>query len=188
MQLTEQTILECGLSIGVTKVYGLCSGGKDSMSACATAHKYRKLDGILLVDTKIVARNGNDKPSYIAVKKFAEKLNVPFICITGKDNLKKGFDYINSIEEFGIGDLMKNYTKKYGLPHTGQHNQVFRFLKKKALVGFVMSQINKGERIAFISGVRMNESERRLENAQIIGLDDDSTRIIWIAPCYYWTT
>mgnify|MGYP001603861570 CR=1 FL=1 len=33
------------------EVYGLCSGGKDSVAACSLANKYRKLDGIATIDT-----------------------------------------------------------------------------------------------------------------------------------------
>ena len=180
--------MQCGLSIGVKEVYGLCSGGKDSMSACAIAHQYHPLDGIILVDTTIVARKGNHKPSYIAAKTFANKLNVPFICIKAKENLKKGFDYVNSIEEYGIGKVVENYVKKYGFPHRSNHNEVYRYLKEKALIGFVMSRTEPKQRIAYISGSRRNESERRLKNAQLIGIDDVTPRLIWIAPVYFWST
>lgn len=184
----ENTIIECGLSIGLKKVYGLCSGGKDSISACATAHKYRPLDGIILVDTTIVAKDGDNKPSYIASKKFAEQLGVPFICIKPKDDLKKGFEYVKCVRHYGTGKTYENYCKKYGFPHASQHNQAFRFLKKKALVGFVMDQTTGKEKIGFISGIRRKESKRRMQNSQLIGIDEDTPRIIWIAPIYYWTT
>lgn len=186
--LPEEIIHACGIGIGVKKVYGLCSGGKDSMSACSVAHNIRPLDGIILVDTSIVARNGEDKPSYIASRKFAEKLGVPFICIKPKDDLKKGFEYVRCVMKYGMGKTYENYCKKYGFPHAGQHSQAMRWLKKKALVGFVMSITKSGDRVAFISGVRQKESSRREVNAQIIGVDDDTPRIIWIAPIYYWTT
>ena len=185
---TEQTIMECGIGIGVEKVYGLCSGGKDSMAACATAHKYRPLDGIILVDTTIVARNKEDKPSYIAAKRFADRLGVPFYCIKPRDDLKGGYEEVPCIGKYGMGKTFENYCKRYGFPHASQHNQVFRFLKKKALVGFVMSQTENKQRIAYISGVRRGESKRRLDNAQIIGIDEDTPRIVWIAPVYYWST
>jgi len=185
---TENLIMECGLGIGVTKVYGLCSGGKDSMSACAVAHEIRPLDGIVLVDTTIVARNGDDKPSYIAAKNFAKELGVPFICIKPLETLKKGFEYVPCVGKYGTGKVFENYCKEYGFPHANLHNQVFRFLKKKALVGFVMSITKQKERVAFISGVRGKESKRRLDNAQLIGIDEDTPRIVWIAPIYYWTT
>lgn len=186
--MEEKLIMQCGIGIGVTKVYGLCSGGKDSMSACAVAHKIRPLDGIILVDTTIVARNGDDKPSYIAARKFAEQIGVPFICIKPKDDLKKGYEEVPCIGKYGMGKTYENYCKKYGFPHAGQHDTAMRWLKKKALVGFVMSQTKSGERIALISGVRENESSRREVNSQIIGIDDDTPRIIWIAPIYHWTT
>lgn len=184
----EQIIMDCGIGIGVKKVYGLCSGGKDSMSACAIAHKIRPLDGIILVDTSIVARNGNNKPSYIAAKKFADRLAIPFICIKPKDDLKKGYEEVPCIGKYGMGKTFENYCKKYGFPHAGQHNQVMRWLKSKALVAFALSQTKPKERIAFISGVRHKESSRREVNAQIIGVSEDTPRIIWIAPVYYWTT
>lgn len=185
----EEIIIRCGESIGVKKIYGLCSGGKDSMSACTKAHEIRPLDGIILVDTTIVARgNIYNKPPYIASKAFAERLGVPFICIRPRDDLKKGFHYVKNIAEYGTGKTFENYCIKYGFPHAGQHDQVFRFLKKKALVGFVMDQTKVKERIGFISGVRSKESKRRLENAQLLGIDEDTPRIIWIAPIHSWST
>lgn len=190
MLSTEEVIMACGVGIGVHKVYGLCSGGKDSMSACSVAHAIRPLDGIILVDTSIVARDGDNKPSYIAAKKFAQRLGVPFLCIKPKEDLKKGYEEVPCIGKYGIGKTYENYCKKYGFPHADQHDDVMRYLKKKALVGFAMANTNskKMERIALISGVRQKESVRRAVNAQIIGIDQDTPRIIWISPVYYWTT
>jgi 3'-phosphoadenosine 5'-phosphosulfate sulfotransferase (PAPS reductase)/FAD synthetase len=184
---TEEIIMACGLGIGVKKVYGLCSGGKDSMTACATAHKIRPLDGIILIDTTVPAMNGDDKPTYIAAKRFAEQLGVPFICIKPMDNLRKGFEYVPCIGKYGEGAAYENYCKKYGMPHAGQHNQVYRYLKGKAMLGFIMSQTKSKERIAFISGAREAESDRRAENTQMISIGE-SPRLIWICPVYYWTT
>lgn len=185
---TEEVIMKCGLSLNVKKVFGLCSGGKDSMSACSIAHKIRPLDGIILVDTTIVAKNKEDKPSYIAAKNFAKKLGIPFICIKPLENLKVGFEYVKCIKDYGEGKVYENYCKKYGFPHANLHNQVFRYLKKKAMVGFVKSLTSKNEKVAFISGVRQKESKRRMKNAQLIGIDEDTNKLVWIAPIYYWST
>jgi 3'-phosphoadenosine 5'-phosphosulfate sulfotransferase (PAPS reductase)/FAD synthetase len=184
----EEIIMACGLGIGVEKVFGLCSGGKDSLSACATAHKIRPLDGIILVDTTVPAVNGDDKPAYIAAKAFADQLGVPFICIKSLDTLKAGFEYVPCIGKYGTGKAYENYCRKYGMPHASEHDQVFRYLKKKAMVGFVMSITKSKQRVAFISGVRKKESNRREINAQIVCVDEDTPRIIWISPVYYWTT
>lgn len=184
----EKTIIECGLSIGLKEVYGLCSGGKDSMSAVSIFAEHSKIKAVLLVDTTIVLQNGSHKPSYEASESFAKKLGVPFICIRPLDSLKVGFEYVNSKEEYGTGKTFENYCKKYGFPHAGQHNSVFRYLKKKAMVAFVRSRTKPKERIGFVSGVRCQESKRRLENSQMIGVDEDTPRIIWIAPIFNWTT
>lgn len=175
MKPPEEVLMDCAKGLG-QEVWGLCSGGKDSMTACYIAHKYRPLNGIVTVDTTIgVFKVVNGKKIYVALeaaKKFADLLGIQHIIIKPKKSFKE-------------------YVQKYGMPHPGQHNAVYRELKWKPMVKFVRSRKGpKGEYydVVFISGVRILESKKRFISAKPTQVDPTVKRMRFVAPIIYWDT
>lgn len=166
----EKVIMDCAMGIG-EEFYGLCSGGKDSMTACEIAHNYKPLNAIVTIDTTIAAELGDGtKPAIEAAKKFANRLGIPHIII------------------YPIQDYA-TLVKKYGFPHPAQHKISFIHLKWKAMHAFAKTKkTSNGKRknIVFISGVRKLESKRRFGTAMPIQIDPTDKYMRFAAPIVYW--
>ena len=179
---TEKVLMDVANSLG-DKVYGLCSGGKDSMTACYIAHQYRPLDGIITIDTTCaffkIVDGKKIYPAWESARKFAESLGVQWILISHKDK-----------------DAYRTYCKKYGMPHPSQHGDVYHEIKWKTMVSFVRAQTKKNwdeskeipATVCFISGVRKGESRKRGINTRIAQVDDGVKRMRFVAPIAYWKT
>lgn len=166
---SSKWILECAKSIGCEELYGLCSGGKDSMTACWIAHRITPLKAIITIDTTI------GLPCSIeAAKKLADLLQIPHIVLIAP-SLKDG-DERSAYEQ---------YVAKYGFPHQPNHQMVFIYLKWKPLSRFAKAQ---SKRIGFVSGTRSAESRRRFGNCQPLKIDPSHKAMVWVAPIIDYST
>lgn len=177
----EETLMQVADSLG-DEVFGLCSGGKDSMTACYVANEHRKLDAIVTVDTTcafFIMINGQKVyPAHEAARAFAESVGVPFILIKNKNP-----------------NAFRDYCIKYGMPHTSQHGDVYHELKWKPLMAFVRSRSKKnasGKLVpstsVLISGVRKAESKKRVISAKPAQVDEGCKRARFVSPIIHWRT
>jgi len=152
--------------------YCLFSGGGDSL---ITAHRCREhYDALVHIDT------GTALPGVRAfVERMAAELEKPLHI------LEQGFDSYRLLVAGGI-DWQGNARKPLGFPGPAQHGTVYWALKKRPLREFVRLVKDghpRAARVAFVTGVRRQESARRSSRAAVNREDS----ILFINPLIDWS-
>ena len=142
------------------RLVGLFSGGKDSLVACHTLWKQGLLNEILYCKTGIGLVE-NFEYVLKTCNKYGWKLNVE----TPEDR----FSY-------------ENFVRRFGFPHAGIHSTVMGHLK-----WFSMRRFAKNKPCVFVSGVRRNESKRRLGKHKDYVFNPEPN-ITFMNPIFDWST
>jgi 3'-phosphoadenosine 5'-phosphosulfate sulfotransferase (PAPS reductase)/FAD synthetase len=147
-----------------TKIFGLLSGGHDSLTVTHWAANYlgKRMDGVIHIDTGI----GLPETQQF-VKDVCAQYGWPL-------KIYRATDY---------GQVYEDIVMQYGFPGADQHSKMYIRLKERCLDALMRD--NKGGRILLISGVRMQESARRmrLKKAEI----QRDKRKVWVAPFLHWS-
>ncbi len=142
-------------------VYGLLSGGDDSMTAVHLAATHPKFNGVIHINTGIGVKETRQH-----VRETCAHYSWKLWEIRAKEDC--GQDYVEIV-------------KKYGFPGPGAHAKMYIQLKERCLE-FALRNIKKGFRrrdcVLFISGVRSQESDRRMGYVEPIQKDGS---MIWVA-------
>lgn len=144
-------------------VYALMSGGHDSAAVVRWAAEHLPLDGIVHVNTSIGVDETRDY-----VRATARDLRIPLL---------------EELPEHG-GDSYEALVREFGFPGPGFHGLPYSRLKERALRRVVRRAKDghpRTAKVAFISGVRRQESERRM------GLPDPVSHVgsqLWINPFF----
>lgn len=136
--------------------YGLLSGGKDSMTACDVLAENGKLLGCVALKTGISTPDWED-----------------FVRQTCAN---KGWP----LEIYETPVKYDEYIEKHGFPGPGRHGWIMNRLKGRGIQQF--KKMHKG--CALASGVRRNESKRRVGNTQPFGVWEG---VPIFCPIYDWT-
>jgi 3'-phosphoadenosine 5'-phosphosulfate sulfotransferase (PAPS reductase)/FAD synthetase len=149
-------------------VFGLMSGGHDSLCACHIASRHPSFTGIIHINTSIGIEGTRD---------FVRKT-----CAKYRWNLHEyhpPVDYATIIKE-------------YGFPGPGMHWRMYQRLKERCLRNVLRDFRGKdrSQKIVFVSGVRRKESARRMisvgADAIKTGEKNPSPRIVWANPLINW--
>lgn len=142
-------------------VYALFSGGHDSMCSTLVASKHPAFSGVIHVNTGIGIRQTRE---YV------------------RDTCElRGW----TLHELHPPDLTyEAMVERYGFPGPGSHLYAYSWLKERALRKFVTEhKVNRRDRIGLVTGVRWQESERRMGTVKPIQRDGAQ---LWIAPIAGW--
>lgn len=144
-----------------SRVYALFSGGHDSLVATHLAAQHPRFSGVIHVNTGI--------------------------------GIKQTRDFVRSTcEQFGWeltelqppGKSYRELVLKFGFPGPGFHSIMYRHLKERAVAALVArSKIKHRDRIGLVTGVRLQESIRRMGYVQPIYRKGAQ---LWIAPVIDW--
>lgn len=147
-----------------THIFGMFSGGDDSLTALSVAAKEIGLDmfdGMVRIDT--------------GIKLLEIVEHVPNVC------KQLGWD----LKEYRAKDCGQDYEAlvlEYGFPGPDHHTKMFNRLKERAIRTLIRD--HPGGNIMLVSGLRQQESGRRMrlksEPVQKEG------RKVWAAPLFYW--
>jgi phosphoadenosine phosphosulfate reductase len=130
----------------------LVSGGHDSLTAMHVAYRSDavSLDGVVHIDTGIGVPDTRE-----FVQKRARQLDL--------DYYEVGSEYRYASEEY------RALVRQYGFPGPGAHKWMYVNLKEKPLQRFLSTV--EGD-VTLVSGVRRHESDRRMENVVLDGVQD----------------
>lgn len=141
------------------KTFALYSGGNDSLVSTYQAMLSKQADEVVHVHTGIGIRETLEH-----VKAVCTRYGWPLRILTPP---------------------VKTYTDmvlKYGFPGPGSHRYAYSWLKERALRKLVReTKQSRRDRVGLITGVRRQESARRM------GYVQPEIRVgatVWIAPCY----
>lgn len=145
------------------KVFALVSGGNDSTVASHLACEFGpRLDALVHINTGIAVPETLDY-----VRSFASWLEVPLI-------------------EKSAPRSYEDLVMKYGFPGPAAHRFMYIWLKERALRQVRReAQMGQRRRVLFITGVREQESRRRMGSVQPIKRDGNT---VWVAPIASFTT
>lgn len=145
-------------------VFGLFSGGHDSLCACHIASRHPSFSGVIHLNTGIGVQETRD-----------------FVYQTCKD---LGWP----LKEYFPPESYESMVTEYGFPGPGQHSSMYIRLKERALRQVLREHGSRSQKIVFITGVRQQESVRRMGtiSGSIVKGPSPSGRAIWVAPIIYW--
>jgi len=155
-------------------VFGLFSGGHDSLSATYVATQVPDITAVVHINTGIGVQ---------ATRQF-----VYDTCAARGWKLieLKAAENTNAKGE-PDPQVYRQIILKYGFPGPAGHGMMYARLKERALRRLARmygADVRKGRRIILVSGCRSQESDRRMgtvEEVQVMG------RSIWVAPIHDWS-
>jgi 3'-phosphoadenosine 5'-phosphosulfate sulfotransferase (PAPS reductase)/FAD synthetase len=145
--------------------YVLFSGGDDSLVLLHAATRLFDFDGVVHVNT------GTGIPETTAfVHRMCDRWNLVLHELHPPESFEQVF-----IEEPIIN----------GLPGPGMHHIAYSRLKERALRAFVQREKERWrDRIMFVTGIRADESEKRMGYGDSVIDRDGAT--VWVNPLYDW--
>ncbi len=157
-------------------VFGLFSGGHDSVSATAIASLHPRFTSAIHINTGIgVARTRQYVRETSATKGWP----------------LKEYEAATNVNAKGKPDpqIYRALVLKYGFPGPDGHGMMYARLKERCLRMLQREWKASGRkkaprRVMYISGCRSDESERRMANTEEVQVDGQR---IWCAPIHDWT-
>lgn len=141
-------------------VFGLFSGGHDSLCACHLASRHDEFRGVIHINTGIGVEETRQ-----FVRDVSKQFGWPF-------------------HEYHPPESYESLVVEHGFPGPAQHGTMYRRLKERC-----MRQVLRdfSGTIGLISGARSQESKRRMGTADAIRRGPDpSKRALWINPIISW--
>jgi phosphoadenosine phosphosulfate reductase len=193
-------------------VYALVSGGGDSDTACEVAQEFGiELSGVVHVNTGIGIE---DTRRYVLDR--CREWDIAFHELTSMNDAdnKRSDDGVSMQErqqeiEDSVGlelaphpyeDVDTNYygvrrdnddyeklVRKMGFPGPSMHWIMYLALKHKPIKNFVEYFHDEDDEVAFVSGVRQKESDRRAENMSDDGLSENWGECTVVSPIAEWS-
>lgn len=158
----KEIIKEAQKKYNIKRFVGLFSGGKDSLTMCHYVDKLGYLDEVLYLKTGIGTQE-NFEFVLNTCNKYNWKLTVA--------DPKPQFTY-------------ERFVAKFGFPHAGIHPSVMAYLKLFQIRQF--GKDHKKEGIAFLSGRRKKESNKRRKMKSNLPYSKIETNVIMVSPMLYW--
>lgn len=152
-------------------VFGLFSGGHDSVTATAIGSMHSKFTAAVHINTGFGVQRTRQY-----VYETAKVRGWPLI-------EKKAIENVNAE---GVPDpqVYREFVLKYGFPGAHGHGMMYARLKQRCLAWLERDyEASPDRRVMYVSGCRSAESTRRMGNTeelQVIG------RRIWVAPIHDW--
>jgi len=159
--VTEHDIIDQAIKqYSITKVFGLFSGGHDSLCATHVASSH---------------------PAFVSAVHINTGIGVPqtrqFVRDTCKEHGWELFEYHPPVP-------YREIVKEHGFPGPGGHLYMYTRLKERCIRQLTREhKTHRLEHIGLVSGVRSEESTRRMRHVDAI--QKEISRI-WIAPIHAW--
>ena len=150
-------------------VFGLFSGGHDSLCACHVASRHPRFTGCIHINTGIGIEE---------TRQFV------------RDTCKQ---YEWSLKEYEPPVSYEQLVVEQGFPGPAHHWKMYHRLKERCLRELLRdtaSPKNRRRKLVFVSGRRKQESQRRMvtvDSAIVTGEKNPSPRIVWANPLINWT-
>jgi 3'-phosphoadenosine 5'-phosphosulfate sulfotransferase (PAPS reductase)/FAD synthetase len=153
-------------------VFGLFSGGHDSLTATYVASQHPKFTAAVHINTGIGIEATRD-----FVRKTCEKQNWKLLEYKATENT----DAEGNPDPQNYDDLVL----QHGFPGPFMHNKMYNRLKERQLRRLERDYgATAKDPIMYVSGVRSQESVRRMRHTQVMQAEG---RRIWVAPIHDFT-
>lgn len=145
-----------------SKVFGMLSGGHDSLCACHFASHAKMFAGCVHINTGIGVEETRD-----------------YVRQTCKD---RGWP----LREMRSRITYESLVLRFGFPGPASHGIMYTRLKERCLRQLVReNKTSRQDRIMLVAGMRYDESTRRMGNAETHHRDGCR---VWCSPIVNWTT
>lgn len=150
------------------QVFGLFSGGHDSLCACHIASKHPEFSGCVHIDTGI-----GIEETRRYVRDTCEENGWPLI-------------------ELRPPETYQELVIDQGFPGPAHHWKMYQRLKERCIRQLLRDHVDPNDRrrkMVLVSGRRRNESKRRMKTTTkpiTTGLKNPSPRIVWVNPIIDW--
>ena len=145
-------------------IFGLFSGGTDSLTACHVASQHPKFTACAHINTGIGVPQTRD-----------------FVYQTCKE---QGWD-LKEYKAVDQGQVYEDIVMEHGFPGPFAHRMMYTRLKERALRQLIRDhKQDRNDRIMLISGCRSDESTRRMGTVQPI---DKQGAQVWVAVIHDWS-
>ena len=145
-------------------VYAMFSGGHDSLTATHIAAQHPKFTAAVHINTGI----GIEK-----TRQFV------------RDTCKREGWPLKEYRAVDQGQIYREHVLEYGFPGSFAHSMMYARLKERALRACIReTKINRRDRVMLVTGVRSQESVRRMGHVDPIQHDGVK---VWVAPIHDWS-
>lgn len=145
-----------------THIIGLFSGGHDSLAACHAASHHPLFSGVAHINTGIGVE---------ATREYARATAA-----------RLGWSFREYHPPVSYDDIVL----EHGFPGPGGHFYMYVRLKERCLEQLVREhKKNRKDRIVLVTGVRLDESDRRMGHVEAIVRNRAK---VWVAPILNWST
>lgn len=145
-----------------THVFGLLSGGHDSLTACHVASGHPFFSGVAHINT-----GSGVKETSVYARETAAIM---------------GWAY----KEYHPPVSYEDIVLEHGFPGPGGHFYMYVRLKERCLDQLIREhKKNRKDRIMLVTGVRLDESDRRMGHVEAIVRNRAK---VWVAPILNWST
>lgn len=146
-------------------VFGLFSGGHDSLCATHMASQHPAFTGAVHINTGIGVERTRD-----FVRQTAQDMGWPLLEYRAADE----------------GQHYDDLVMEYGFPGPFHHRKMYNRLKERALRSVIRDhKTAHGDRVLLVTGVRKAESSRRMGTVQPINREGAR---VWCAPLTHFTS
>lgn len=160
-------------------VYGLFSGGGDSTNAVHLAAQEPEFTAAVTIVTGIGIDEAVQHSRDVARQQgwpHKEMHPPPFIPPAAKRNPRIDYENLPAYDALVL---------HYGFPGPAGHRIMYNRLKQRCLEQLVReSKRGKKDRVLLVGGMRLEESTRRMGNAEEMSRQGCTC---WVAPIIYWT-
>lgn len=161
IQQSMQIIDDALAAHKVTHLFGLFSGGHDSLCATSIASKHPAFSGAAHMNTTIGIQETRI-----------------FVRVTSRD-------YQWRLKEYRPPVSYRNIVLEHGFPGPGGHQFMYARLKERCIRQLVRDHKQKFfDRIGLVTGVRLSESVRRMGHVKPVQRNGAQ---LWISPILHWT-
>lgn len=175
----QKALARLGRAIIRTKpvaVFGLFSGGHDSVCATTIAAMFREFEGAVHINTGVgVART---------------RQYVRETCFNRRWRLRE-YEATKCVSAKGkpAPQIYRDFVLRYGFPGPDGHGMMYARLKERCLRMLqrewkCSASVKHPRRVLYVSGCRSDESDRRMANTDEVQIDGQR---IWCAPIHDWT-
>ena len=154
---------EAVMSLGVKKFFALFSGGHDSLCATHIAMSHPLCNDVVHINTGIGVE---------VTRQFVRD-----VCKA------QGWNLIEIRAKEDCGQDYEHLVMEQGFPGPFHHRKMYNRLKERCLNYLRRHYTTKPDRFGLITGVRSEESSRRMRHVERIQREG---RRVWVAVCHDW--
>jgi 3'-phosphoadenosine 5'-phosphosulfate sulfotransferase (PAPS reductase)/FAD synthetase len=152
-------------------IFAMTSGGNDSIPVAHATQAALQEIGLSLDAAVHLATGTGVSETIRHAREMARRFGLPFRVYRPK----KGNRYHEQV-------------LAYGFPGSFHHRKMYNRLKERSIEQLERDHRVKGRPIMLVTGVREQESKRRMGVVSEVNVEDRTPNRVWVAPIVHWST